>query len=113
MMRFSKHDIIALTTSLFVPPLAVLIKTGFGSQFWISIILTLLGYIPGIIYAWFVIYQHREPTHDEYVAAAARDRAREWEHEVQMAEARTTHSNPDLTQDRKAPPPSYSKVKSQ
>ncbi|KAG0367294.1 hypothetical protein BGX24_003302 [Mortierella sp. AD032] len=39
---------------------AVGLKQGCGADFLISIGLTLLGHIPGIGYAWYIIYKHRD-----------------------------------------------------
>jgi uncharacterized membrane protein YqaE (UPF0057 family) len=36
----------------------VFLQVGFGLQFWINIVLTLLGYIPGIIHAVWVIAKY-------------------------------------------------------
>ena len=41
--------------SLIIPPLGVFLQVGFGLQFWINILLTLLGYIPGLVHAIWVI----------------------------------------------------------
>ena len=41
--------------SIIIPPLGVFLKVGFGLQFWINILLTLLGYIPGLVHAIWVI----------------------------------------------------------
>jgi len=41
--------------SILIPPLGVLLKEGFGIQLLINIILTLFGYIPGIIHALYII----------------------------------------------------------
>ncbi len=38
-----------------LPPLAVALKFGIGTEFWISILLTLLFWIPGVIYALILI----------------------------------------------------------
>lgn len=38
-----------------LPPLAVFFKVGFGSAFWINLLLTLLIWIPGVIHALIVI----------------------------------------------------------
>ncbi|MGI8406204.1 MAG: YqaE/Pmp3 family membrane protein [Thermomicrobiales bacterium] len=48
-------NIIRLIISIFIPPLGVLLKRGLGGSFILSIILTLLGYIPGVIYACVVV----------------------------------------------------------
>lgn len=48
-------DIIRLICAIFFPPLGVFLQEGFGPQFWLNILLTLLGYIPGIIHAVWII----------------------------------------------------------
>ncbi|KAH9838118.1 Proteolipid membrane potential modulator [Teratosphaeria destructans] len=41
--------------AIFLPPLPVLIRAGCGTYFLLSIILLFLGWIPAILFAWFVI----------------------------------------------------------
>lgn len=48
-------DLIRLIFSILLPPLGVFLQVGIGIQFWINILLTLLGYIPGIIHAVWII----------------------------------------------------------
>jgi uncharacterized membrane protein YqaE (UPF0057 family) len=48
-------DIIRIIIAIFIPPLGVFLQVGIGRDFWINIILTLLGYIPGIVHAIWVI----------------------------------------------------------
>ncbi|WP_036766515.1 YqaE/Pmp3 family membrane protein [Parvularcula oceani] len=48
-------DIIRVILAIFVPPLGVFLQEGLGTQFWINVILTLLGYVPGIIHALYII----------------------------------------------------------
>jgi uncharacterized membrane protein YqaE (UPF0057 family) len=48
-------DIIRLILSILLPPLGVFLQVGIGLQFWINIVLTLLGYIPGIVHAVWII----------------------------------------------------------
>ena len=43
--------LVEVILSLFLPPLAVFLKKGLGRQFWITVVLTLLGHVPGVIYA--------------------------------------------------------------
>ncbi|WP_062229041.1 YqaE/Pmp3 family membrane protein [Aureimonas frigidaquae] len=48
-------DLLRIVIAIFLPPLAVFLTTGLGKHFWINIILTLLGYIPGVVHAvWFI-----------------------------------------------------------
>lgn len=48
-------DIIRIILSVIVPPLGVFFQVGLGAQFWINILLTLLGYFPGLIHAVYII----------------------------------------------------------
>ncbi|MEO1134188.1 MAG: YqaE/Pmp3 family membrane protein [Cyanobacteria bacterium J06639_1] len=48
-------DLVRLACAIFLPPLGVFLQVGFGGQFWLNILLTLLGYFPGIIHAVWII----------------------------------------------------------
>uniref|UniRef100_A0A7N0UCN5 Uncharacterized protein n=1 Tax=Kalanchoe fedtschenkoi TaxID=63787 RepID=A0A7N0UCN5_KALFE len=41
--------------AIFLPPVGVFLRYGFGAEFWIDLVLSFLGYIPGIIYAIYVL----------------------------------------------------------
>jgi uncharacterized membrane protein YqaE (UPF0057 family) len=48
-------DFWRIIAAILLPPLGVFLQEGIGIQFWINILLTLLGYIPGIIHAVWII----------------------------------------------------------
>ncbi|SHJ16476.1 YqaE/Pmp3 family membrane protein [Wenxinia saemankumensis] len=48
-------DLIRIILSVLIPPLGVFLQVGIGLQFWLNILLTILGYIPGVIHAIWVI----------------------------------------------------------
>jgi uncharacterized membrane protein YqaE (UPF0057 family) len=48
-------DCLRVVLSILIPPLGVFLQVGFGLQFWINILLTLLGYIPGLVHAIWII----------------------------------------------------------
>jgi uncharacterized membrane protein YqaE (UPF0057 family) len=48
-------DLIRIIFSVLIPPLGVFLQVGIGIQFWINIVLTLLGYIPGLVHAIWII----------------------------------------------------------
>lgn len=52
-------DILRLIAAIFIPPLGVFLQVGLGGQFWLNVLLTLLGYIPGIIHAVYIILTRR------------------------------------------------------
>jgi uncharacterized membrane protein YqaE (UPF0057 family) len=48
--------IIKIILAIILPPLAAALQVGLSTHFWINIILTILGYIPGLIHAlWLVL----------------------------------------------------------
>jgi uncharacterized membrane protein YqaE (UPF0057 family) len=47
--------IIKLIAALILPPLAAFMQVGLGMHFWLNIILTLFGWIPGLIHALYLI----------------------------------------------------------
>ena len=48
--------ILKIILALFLPPVAAFLQVGVSTHFWINIILTLLGGIPGVIHAlWLVL----------------------------------------------------------
>lgn len=48
-------DVLRVLLAILLPPLGVFLQVGIGPQFWINIVLTLLGYIPGIVHAIWII----------------------------------------------------------
>lgn len=48
-------NLIRIICAILLPPLGVFLTVGVGGAFWINILLTLLGYIPGIVHAIWVI----------------------------------------------------------
>lgn len=48
-------DIIRIILSVIIPPVGVFLQVGLGLHFWLNILLTLLGYFPGLIHAVWII----------------------------------------------------------
>lgn len=48
-------DVLKILLSVLLPPLGVFLEVGIGMHFWLNIVLTLLGYIPGIVHAIYII----------------------------------------------------------
>lgn len=46
---------IRLLLVFFLPPVAVYMQFGVGHYFWISVILTLLGFVPGLLYSLYIM----------------------------------------------------------
>ena len=38
-----------------LPPLGVFCAVGLRSQFWLNLVFTLLGYVPGVVHAFYVL----------------------------------------------------------
>jgi uncharacterized membrane protein YqaE (UPF0057 family) len=48
-------DLIRILLSILLPPLGVFLQVGLGLHFWLNILLTLLGYVPGVVHAVWII----------------------------------------------------------
>ena len=48
-------DVIRILLAIVLPPVGVFLQVGFGLHFWLNILLTLLGYLPGIVHAVYII----------------------------------------------------------
>ena len=53
-------DIFLLILAFFIPPAGAFIKlhgegNGCGGEFWLNVLLTLLGWIPGVVHAFYII----------------------------------------------------------
>jgi uncharacterized membrane protein YqaE (UPF0057 family) len=51
-------DLLRIVIAILLPPLGVFLQVGIGKHFWINVLLTILGYIPGIIHAIWVINKY-------------------------------------------------------
>ncbi len=47
-------SLLTIILSILLPPVAVLMNRGFGGAFLLNILLTLIGWIPGVIHALIV-----------------------------------------------------------
>lgn len=47
-------SIIIILLSIILPPLAVALTHGLGKNFLINVLLTILGWLPGVIHAFYV-----------------------------------------------------------
>ncbi len=43
-------NIIRIILSVLLPPLGAFLTVGLGLQFWVNLLLTLLGYFPGLVH---------------------------------------------------------------
>ena len=51
-------DLLRIVIAILLPPLGVFLQVGIGKHFWINVVLTILGYVPGIIHAIWVISKY-------------------------------------------------------
>jgi len=54
-MAVELSDPIKIILAIFLPPVGVFLEVGLGLHFWLNIVLTLFGFIPGILHALYVI----------------------------------------------------------
>ena len=48
-------DLVRVLIAVLLPPLGVFLQVGIGTHFWLNILLTLLGYVPGLVHAVWII----------------------------------------------------------
>lgn len=51
-------DIVRILLAVLLPPLGVFLQEGLGKRFWVNVLLTVLGYFPGVIHAVYVIAKY-------------------------------------------------------
>lgn len=51
-------DLVKILFAILLPPLGVFLEVGLTKHFWINIVLTIFGFLPGIIHAVYVIAKH-------------------------------------------------------
>ena len=51
-------DLFRIIIAILLPPLGVFLQVGISVQFWINVVLTILGYVPGIVHAIWVIVKY-------------------------------------------------------
>lgn len=52
--------LLKILAAIFVPPVAAFLQVGLGGHFWLNILLTLLGGLPGMVHAlWLVAANKR------------------------------------------------------
>lgn len=54
-MPLTGSDPIKIIFAILLPPVGVFLEVGLGKHFWINVVLTILGFIPGIVHALYVI----------------------------------------------------------
>ncbi|MCA1798947.1 MAG: YqaE/Pmp3 family membrane protein [Xanthomonadaceae bacterium] len=57
-MAVTATDPLKIILAILLPPVGVFLEVGLTAHFWLNLLLTLLGYIPGIIHALWVILKH-------------------------------------------------------
>jgi len=57
-MAFTCGDICKIFFAVILPPLGVFFERGCGGDLLINILLTVLGYIPGIVHALYIILKY-------------------------------------------------------
>lgn len=54
-MAVTVADPIKILFAILLPPVGVFFEVGLSGAFWLNVLLTILGYIPGIIHALYII----------------------------------------------------------
>ena len=57
-MPVTATDTVKVVFAILLPPVGVFLEVGLTGHFWLNILLTILGYVPGIVHAFYVILKH-------------------------------------------------------
>ena len=57
-MAVTGTDPVKIIFAILLPPVGTFLEVGLSGHFWLNIVLTILGYVPGIIHALYVILKH-------------------------------------------------------
>jgi len=57
-MPATATDVFKILFAILLPPVGVFLEVGLKGHFWLNILLTLLGFVPGIIHALYVILKY-------------------------------------------------------
>lgn len=53
-------DLLRIVIAIIMPPVAAFLTVGLGMHFWVNILLTLLGGLPGMVHAlWLVVKKNK------------------------------------------------------
>jgi uncharacterized membrane protein YqaE (UPF0057 family) len=55
MERILGMTLLKIILAIFLPPVAAFLQVGLGLHFWINILLTIIGFIPGMIHALWLV----------------------------------------------------------
>ena len=47
--------LLEIVLAILLPPLAVGMRRGLGGAFWLNVLLTIIGWVPGVIHAFIVL----------------------------------------------------------
>ncbi len=49
--------------AIFFPPIAILLRFGLTGKFWLNILLTMVGWLPGVIHAFIALSKQPKTSH--------------------------------------------------
>lgn len=82
--------VLRILLAILLPPLGVFLKVGLRGPFWLNVLLTLVGYVPGIVHAVWLLT--REP---------------EYEPVIDIDHVQRIHHGPDIPHEGTMPPPQW------
>ncbi|MGF1484074.1 MAG: YqaE/Pmp3 family membrane protein [Opitutales bacterium] len=53
--------LVQIILTILIPPVGAFMQVGLSTHFWINLILTLLGYVPGIIHGLWLVLTGAKP----------------------------------------------------
>ncbi|KAJ1913466.1 hypothetical protein IWQ60_009194 [Tieghemiomyces parasiticus] len=114
-MALNTTDVLLLLIGFLFPPLGALLKRGCGADFIINCALTILGYVPGVIHAWYLVIKYsggdyqQLPTHVQPRCDGHQQHQREGGNVIVVHDPRGAQGPSSSSQQHDAPP-SYGSI---
>jgi uncharacterized membrane protein YqaE (UPF0057 family) len=54
------NSTVMFVLAVLLPPLAVYLTSGPGNRFWLNLVLTMLGFVPGVLHALYTVITSRQ-----------------------------------------------------
>ncbi|KAJ2357214.1 hypothetical protein GGF43_001601 [Coemansia sp. RSA 2618] len=102
-MCCSCPDLLLVILSIIFPPFGALLRRGCGADFLINCGLTALGYLPGLIHAWYLICKY--PSHEYEMLVDDEEAPRH--HVVIISSPSAPAQNHASSSSHEQPPPPY------
>ncbi|MFW5760551.1 MAG: YqaE/Pmp3 family membrane protein [Cyclobacteriaceae bacterium] len=52
-------SVLQIILAIFLPPVAVVMSRGLSGAFWLNVLFTIIGWLPGVIHAFYILSKNK------------------------------------------------------